>query len=189
MHFEHPNTSERHPSESNRLGLPVDASLFDRLEALKDGIKDEERKEAFEKAVQEGKLRAFAYAGQVLDYLAPGAVTNAKEAEEDAHRIANALHVVNSAAQVFCGAQLDFSPEESNQHALKLFEAASLQYAFSKLGTFRRRVEEEKEEPKKVAEEMGFPSGLDVGRLSGEFSVKLDKLDPKVREGLWTKTQ
>lgn len=186
MHFEHPINSEQRSGEFGRLDLPVDGALFDRLEALKEGIKDEERKKVFEAALQEGKLRAFAYAGQVLDYLTPGTVTKTKkEEDEDVHRIANAFHVVNSAAQVFCGARFGFSPEDSNQHAIKLFEAASLQYVFSKFGTFRKRVEEGKEEPDKVAQEMGFPHGLDVGRLSSEFSAKLEKLDPSVRETFW----
>lgn len=190
MNPEQPTVPEQNPGVREKTTLPLDASLFDKLEEFKNGITDEKVKGVFTTVVEESKLRAFYYADEMLDYLiSPAVFKKEKDEKEDIHQIKSTLQQISVLVEQFCGARLDIYPGNLHQNILGRFEAASLRYAFSKLSMFQKRVNEGKEDSTHIAEEMGFPRSLNPDKLSHDFFGKLQKLDPLVREKLLNESQ
>jgi len=191
MNQEKLNNPEQGSDGREPITIPIDSLLFDRLDELQNRIGDEKIRASFGATVEEGKLLAFKYASEMLDYLGPNPVPRKKkDEEEDAHHFNNFLSTANLSASAFCGVQLDIPHEgHLSQSTLGRMEAATLQYVFSKLNAFQKRAKEGKEDLEKIAEEIKFPRTLDPEKLSVEFSAKLDKLDHAVREGLWAETR
>lgn len=176
-----PESSGEEPREK----LPIDEHIFDRLDALSEGVADREKQKVFEESVIQVKRGAFDIFEETLDRLSGEEMPEKpSDREKKEHGILGHLNSVGISVQRYANERPSWISEKDPNKLRQPIERASFIYVSDLLSRYEKAVHD-KQDPKKILRDLRLSNVIDSAYIENHFLKKINKLPLMIRENLF----